>query len=356
LARGFFWRDVLEKLYQVFISSTYSDLTEERKKVWEAVVKSGHIPAGMEGFPASSQRQFEYIKRMIDRCDYYVLVIGGRYGSLADGDISYTEKEYDYAVSKGFPVLAFLHREPEKIEAGKSEKNNVNAKKLAKFRTRVEGSGIVDYWQSADELATKVSVALSQEINLSPGTGWIRGDQALDAKIFNELEKLRKENKDLRGNESNEFRFPDWIRDINEEFVIEFEIIRTKKIANGSSIEKDSVLGNIKTSWAEIFQFCYSDLYGYVFSDYFEGQFLLKFLSEKLDGPNKEYFLQFKTKQGFSNALARDALISYDLITSVTDSYNSDHGILGSQRLNVVKFSLTEKGRKYGAYLKMKAS
>jgi hypothetical protein len=78
---------VMEKLYQIFVSSTYADLADERRRVSETLSKAGYIPAGMELFPATDQRQFEFIKRVIDRCDYYVVIVGGRYGSLADDNI-----------------------------------------------------------------------------------------------------------------------------------------------------------------------------------------------------------------------------------------------------------------------------
>ena len=48
----------------------------------------------------------------MDCSDYYVLIIGKRYGSLIeDGEfagISYTHREFEYALSKGIPVLAFI--------------------------------------------------------------------------------------------------------------------------------------------------------------------------------------------------------------------------------------------------------
>lgn len=69
--------------YQVFVISTYVDLKEERRLVSTAILKMGHFPAGMEMFPATDDEQFEYIRSVIDLCDYYVLIIGGRYGSLS---------------------------------------------------------------------------------------------------------------------------------------------------------------------------------------------------------------------------------------------------------------------------------
>lgn len=53
----------MDKHYQIFISSTFMDLKEERKAVIEAILNSKHIPAGMESFSASNDEQFKYIER-----------------------------------------------------------------------------------------------------------------------------------------------------------------------------------------------------------------------------------------------------------------------------------------------------
>ena len=88
------------KKYQIFISSTFSDLVEERQLALKAILDLDHIPAGMEAFPAIDMDQFEYIKKVIDECDYYLLIIGARYGSTdKEGDEHYTEREFDYARS-----------------------------------------------------------------------------------------------------------------------------------------------------------------------------------------------------------------------------------------------------------------
>src|SRR6266704_4529986 len=113
------------KRYQVFISSTYADLKEERRRVTETVIELDCIPAGMELFPAADEEQFEFIKRVIDDCDYYLLIIGGRYGSTSEAGISYTEQEYDYAINRGLKVIALLHENPDEIAFGKSEQNPV---------------------------------------------------------------------------------------------------------------------------------------------------------------------------------------------------------------------------------------
>src|SRR5260370_23693696 len=114
----------MEKFYQVFVSSTFEDLKDEGREVSETLAKAGYMPAGMELFPAADEQQLEYIKRVIDRSDYYVVIVGGRYGSLADDKISFTEKEYEYAVERKIPVLAFLHANPDAIPVGKTDKKS----------------------------------------------------------------------------------------------------------------------------------------------------------------------------------------------------------------------------------------
>src|SRR6266436_2591748 len=111
-----------EKRYQVFVSSTYADLREERQEVIQALLELDCIPSGMELFQASDDDQWTLIKRVIDDCDYYLVIIAGRYGSMKDG-VSYTEMEYDYAISQGKPVIAFLHQDPGAIESKFSEKD-----------------------------------------------------------------------------------------------------------------------------------------------------------------------------------------------------------------------------------------
>ena len=69
-----------------------------RQEVTHALLELDCIPSGMELFPAANEDQWSLIKRVIGDCDYYVLIIGGRYGSTDFEGISYTEKEYRYAL------------------------------------------------------------------------------------------------------------------------------------------------------------------------------------------------------------------------------------------------------------------
>lgn len=186
-----------DKLYQVFISSTYDDLHEERKSASTAVAKAGFFVSGMELFPATSVSQLDYIRKMIDRCDYYVLIIAGRYGSIGENGISFTEEEYNYAKSIGKPILAFVHNDIDKLERRKIELDKKKRQLLDAFRTSAKSGRIVEFWSDPAELAMKVAIGLQQATYLTPQTGWVRGDRAASIELFEEIERLRIENRNL---------------------------------------------------------------------------------------------------------------------------------------------------------------
>lgn len=183
----------MDKRYQVFISSTFADLEDERKGVMEAIIELDCFPAGMEMFPASNMEQFEYIKSVIDESDYYVIIVAGRYGSIADDGISYTEKEFDYAKEKGIPILAFVKKDITNLPGSKLELDPENRKRLDVFREKVLNGRMAKFWETKDELKYNLHSSLSQEMKVNPKTGWIRGNTAADADLYEKIESLRNE-------------------------------------------------------------------------------------------------------------------------------------------------------------------
>jgi hypothetical protein len=146
----------MDNRYQIFVSSTFADLKDERQAVIQALLSLDHFPAGMESFPASDDDAWTLIQGVIDDSDYYVLVIGGRYGSTNEAGISYTEMEFDYAVKNGKPVLAFVHEIPELIPVGKTDQSDSLRERLTAFKFRVEAAHHVKYWKNPDDLKAKV--------------------------------------------------------------------------------------------------------------------------------------------------------------------------------------------------------
>jgi hypothetical protein len=186
----------MEKRYQVFVSSTYTDLQEERQEVMHALLELDCMPAGMELFPAADETQWNLIKRVIDDCDYYVLILAGRYGSTRADGISYTEMEYRYALSINKPTIAFVHRNPGKIPAERTETTDEGKEKLADFRSFVEEK-LCKQWDTPQELGSVVSRSLIQLIKVSPAVGWVRANELADREATLELLQLRRRVEEL---------------------------------------------------------------------------------------------------------------------------------------------------------------
>ena len=184
--------------HQIFVSSTFTDLVEERAEVIQALWELDCIPTGMEAFVASNDSQWDVIKRVIDECDYYVLIIGGRYGSITEEGVSFTEKEYRYAKKIGLPVLAFVHADTEKIAAGKTEKDSALRLKLEAFREDVMNEHPVRTWSSPTELGGLVSRSLVREIKMNPRPGWIRNDGSSPVALLQQVSTLTAENTELK--------------------------------------------------------------------------------------------------------------------------------------------------------------
>lgn len=186
----------MEKKYQFFISSTYIDLVEERKEVIQALLELDCIPVGMELFPAANEDQWTLIKELIDTCDYYLLIVGGRYGSLNSSGISYTQMEYEYAISKGIPVIAFTHAKPEEIPVGKTDKDPNKNKKLSEFLELVRKKMCKSY-ENPQDLGSVASRSIIKLIKKHPAIGWVRANNLTSAESSREILELKKQIEEL---------------------------------------------------------------------------------------------------------------------------------------------------------------
>ena len=191
------------KIYKIFISSTYTDLKEHRQKVIDAILKMQYLPVGMEMFNASSDSQWKIITDTIDDCDYYVLIVGKRYGSVIEQGpekgMSYTEREFRYAMKQGVPYLGFLVSDEARIISANTESDPEKLGRLNEFRKLVESNGTVNYWKNDDELAGQVRSSLEGEINRHPRNGWIKNDDT-------NLRLSKTDRQMAEGNEDNEDR------------------------------------------------------------------------------------------------------------------------------------------------------
>jgi hypothetical protein len=188
----------MDRRYQVFVSSTYEDLREERQEVMHALLELDCMPSGMELFPAANEDQWTLIKKVIAECDYYLVISAGRYGSLGPGGQSYTEMEYRHALELGKPVIAFLHKNPLQLLASAVEQTDAGKERLKTFRTLLQ-SKMCKYWETPAELGSVVSRSLVRLTKTTPAVGWIRADDATEALAAPEVLRLRKRIEELEG-------------------------------------------------------------------------------------------------------------------------------------------------------------
>jgi hypothetical protein len=193
---------MLKKL-QVFISSTYTDLLEERQAAVAAVLKAGHIPAGMELFSAGDRSQLDTIRSWIEQSDVYMLILGGRYGTIEpDSGLSYTELEFNYAVELGKPLFAVVISESgldKKLKTkGADVIERVHGILLRDFRAKVL-SNISSFFDEPKDIRLAVFESLPDLSRNKNLIGWVRGDEVVDTQpLVDEVKKLSDENTALR--------------------------------------------------------------------------------------------------------------------------------------------------------------
>jgi hypothetical protein len=193
----------MKRRLQVFISSTFIDLIDERQAAVSAVLKSSHIPAGMELFTAGDRSQMATIKQWIDDSDVYMLILGGRYGSIEPtSGLSYTELEYDYAMLQNKPVFAVVTTDAAlelKVKAnGTTCMERDNPKELALFRRKVL-SNISSFFDDPKDIKLCVHESLADFVANRDLKGWVSADEVQDTKpLFEEIRKLADENRELK--------------------------------------------------------------------------------------------------------------------------------------------------------------
>ena len=193
-----------DKKLQVFVSSTYTDLIEERQAAVEAILLTGNIPAGMELFSAGDETQMTTIKRWIDESDVYLLILGGRYGSIEPkSGKSYTHLEYDYAVAQNKTFFTIVMSEKaldEKIKnIGRSVFEQENPQKLKEFRAFVLGSLMTKMWDDTKDIKLAILQTLAEFSYRKDLIGWVKGGNTIDTGLLaEEIARLAKENAELR--------------------------------------------------------------------------------------------------------------------------------------------------------------
>lgn len=253
--------------YQIFLSSTYEDLRLERQQATQTILEMGHMPAGMELFPASDLSQWELIKRVIDESDYYLVIVGARYGSThTQTGLSFTEMEYDYAASVGIPILGFVRRDTGEVPAKDFEQDPKKREKLEDFRRKVM-TKICRHYDEASELGMLVMKSLMSETRINPRMGWVRANQARgeediarEKELANEIAKKNREIKRLE-REIRDCIIP--VNGIDQSRLAQGED-GLKITATFQDNTKTLVSMDVDLTWNEIFSVIGPQMYGFI--------------------------------------------------------------------------------------------
>ena len=192
----------MKKKLQIFISSTYVDLQEERQAAVEAILGSNNIPAGMELFKAGNNSQWETIKKWINDSDIYMLILGGRYGTVEPtSKKSYTQLEYEYALSMNIPVFAVILSDDFLNKKAKTDSTVIeheNQYLYKEFKSLVMKKMIKTVEDCKDiKLAIYESISELKEEN--DFEGWTRGiSNSTYTNLTEQNASLMKENNELK--------------------------------------------------------------------------------------------------------------------------------------------------------------
>lgn len=143
----------------VFISSTYYDLVNHRRAVWERINETLPVEIrGMEFFGARSEKPIDVCLEEVTQSDIYVGIVGMRYGSMDKSKgRSFVELEYSKAVDSGLPILIYLIDEdtatvhPKDIDRG--EKGIL----LNLFKQRLKENHKYELFTAEQDLSVKVA-------------------------------------------------------------------------------------------------------------------------------------------------------------------------------------------------------
>jgi Domain of unknown function (DUF4062) len=189
------------KKLQVFISSTYDDLKEERQAAVQAILRAGHIPAGMELFAAGDESQMRVIERWIENSDVFLLILGSRYGSIEPKTkLSYVEREFNHALKLKKPLFSVVMNTSEvgRRQVAIDRPVAKPSTQYTSFRQRVT-SFLCAFFSDVKDIQLAIHNKLPELMGNTRVSGWISAKEILPmSALIEQSEKLKIANAALR--------------------------------------------------------------------------------------------------------------------------------------------------------------
>lgn len=180
---------MIDKRYHVFISTTEADMHAERVVLSQTLVSQGFFSWGLE---QRTPLTTAFARRQIDDCDYFILMLGSRYGELPASGVSYMHLEYIYAVTKQKPILVLMYEAPESRADEFQDRHPEGKVKFLDFRRQLQRErDMVMTFRDLRDLEIAIRHTMPQFLNRYPAQGWIRPNHQ-------QLQQLQDENEQLR--------------------------------------------------------------------------------------------------------------------------------------------------------------
>jgi hypothetical protein len=180
---------MIDKRYHVFISTTEADMHAERVVLSQTLVSQGFFSWGLE---QRTPLTTAFARRQIDDCDYFVLMLGSRYGELSASGVSYMHLEYIYAVTKQKPILVLMYEAPESRADEFQDRSPEGKVKFLDFRRQLQRErDMVMTFRDLRDLEIAIRHTMPQFLNRYPAQGWIRPNHQQVQQLQDENEQLR---------------------------------------------------------------------------------------------------------------------------------------------------------------------
>ncbi|MFH1289056.1 MAG: DUF4062 domain-containing protein [bacterium] len=142
----------------VFISSTFDDLKEIRKKVWQLLKEHDVIIKGMEDFGARKAKPLETCLNEVSQSDIYIGIIAFRLGTIDEKTgKSITQLEYEKALELGKEILIYFMDDKLSSIAPIYVDKGSDADALKIFKETLKENHTVDFFINPDDLSNKLS-------------------------------------------------------------------------------------------------------------------------------------------------------------------------------------------------------
>lgn len=178
---------MLDKRYQVFISTSGSEMQPERIILSQTLVGMGFFSWGLE---QRNPLSTAFARRQIDDCDYVVILLGSQYGEQSVSGVGYMHLEYIYAVTKQKPIIVFMHDDPASREPSLHDAKAELREKFNDFRKLLQNEvDQVFAYRSLRDLEMAVRLNMPQMLERYPVTGWVRPQNA--QALHDEIDQLK---------------------------------------------------------------------------------------------------------------------------------------------------------------------